>query len=91
LLPLGIFVVAAIVRIAVLVTLWNLPLVRTPKLDSGEYLAWALRLASGDGAWPVVAQHGPGYPIFLAVLLAVGSGSIKVALAVRRWAAPPPS
>jgi hypothetical protein len=82
LLPLAIFVLAAGVRLAVLSTLWNLPLVRTPKLDSAEYLSWALRLAAGDGAWPVVAQHGPGYPFFLAALLVIGDGSLKFALTI---------
>ncbi len=74
---------AATVRFAVLSSLWNLPLVRTPKLDSAEYLSWALRLAAGDSAWPIVAQHGPGYPYFLAALLVVGDGSIKFALAAQ--------
>ncbi|HEX7138134.1 MAG TPA: glycosyltransferase family 39 protein, partial [Vicinamibacterales bacterium] len=82
-LPLAIFVLAAAVRLAVLSTLWDLPLVRTPRLDSAEYFSWALRLAAGDAAWPVIAQHGPGYPFFLAALLAIGDGSIKFALAVQ--------
>jgi len=30
-----------------------------------------------------VAQHGPGYPIFLAALLVLGGGSIKFALAIQ--------
>ena len=74
---------AAAVRLAVLVSLWDLPLVTTPKLDAAEYLSWATRLAAGDNAWPVVAQHGPGYPIFLAALLVLGGGSLKFALAVQ--------
>jgi tetratricopeptide (TPR) repeat protein len=82
-LPLAIFVLAAAVRLAVLFSLWDLPLVRTPKLDSAEYVSWALRLAAGDGAWPVVAQHGPGYPFFLAALFAISDGSIKFALFVQ--------
>jgi Flp pilus assembly protein TadD len=79
----GIFVLALVVRLVVAAELWDLPLVRTPKLDSAEYLSWARRLASGDLAWPVVTQHGPGYPFFLAAALIVGSGSLKVAMAVQ--------
>jgi tetratricopeptide (TPR) repeat protein len=60
-----------------------LPLVRTPRLDSAEYLAWAQRLATGDWSWPAVAQHAPGYPIFLAALLAIGPGSLTGALVVQ--------
>jgi tetratricopeptide (TPR) repeat protein len=82
-LPLSIFAIAAAVRLIVGATLWDLPLVRTPKLDSAEYFSWAARLAAGDWSWPVVAQHGPGYPIFLATLVAIGSGSLKAALALQ--------
>ena len=78
-----VFVTAAAVRIAVASSLWDLPLVRTPKLDSFELLSWARRLASGDWTWPVVAQHAPGYPIFLASLLTAGGGSLKFALVVQ--------
>jgi Flp pilus assembly protein TadD len=38
-------------------------------------------MAEGDFAWPVVSPHGPGYPLFLAALLALGSGSLKFAIA----------
>ena len=78
-----VFLTAAIARIAIAASLWDLPIVRTPKLDSAEYLAWARRLAAGDWAWPVVAQHGPGYPVFLAGLLAASSGSIKAAMVLQ--------
>jgi len=80
---LTIFLVAAAVRLAVGASLWQLPLVRTPRLDSAEYFAWAQRLAAGESAWPVVAQHGPGYPIFLASLLVVTNGSLIGALALQ--------
>jgi tetratricopeptide (TPR) repeat protein len=80
---LSVFATAAIVRLIVAASLWDLPLVRTPKLDSAEYLSWAQRLSSGDWAWPVVAQHGPGYPLFLAVLLLLGGGALKFAIAVQ--------
>jgi len=80
---LSVFVVAALVRLTIAASLWDLPLVRTPKLDSAEYLSWAQRLSSGDWAWPVVAQHGPGYPLFLAALLLLGGGALKFAIAVQ--------
>jgi tetratricopeptide (TPR) repeat protein len=82
-LPLIVFTVAAAVRLLAGATLWDLPLVRTPKLDSAEYLSWATRLADGNWAWPAVAQHGPGYPVFLAALLVLGSGSLKTALVLQ--------
>src|SRR5262249_25847639 len=63
--------------------LWRLALVRTPRLDSFEYVSWARRLASGDFAWPVVSAHGPGYPFFPAGLLAVGSGALGAAIAMQ--------
>ena len=60
--------------------MWHLPLVRTPKLDSAEYIGWALSLATGHLVWPIVSAHGPGYPFFLAALLIVGAGSLHAAL-----------
>ncbi|HEV3139183.1 MAG TPA: glycosyltransferase family 39 protein, partial [Vicinamibacterales bacterium] len=74
-----VFAIAAAVRVALAVGLWNLPIARTPKLDAFEYVSWAHRLAAGDFAWPLVAQHGPGYPFFLAALL-VMTGSLHGAL-----------
>ena len=78
-----IFLTALAVRLVVARELWLLPLVRTPKLDSAEYLSWARRIAAGDFAWPVVSPHGPGYPMFLAASLAVGSGSLPFAIFVQ--------
>jgi 4-amino-4-deoxy-L-arabinose transferase-like glycosyltransferase len=71
-----VFGVAFLIRLLVVTELWNLPLVRTPKLDSAEYLSWATRLASGDFSSPVVSPHSPGYPLFLAALLVLCSGSL---------------
>jgi Flp pilus assembly protein TadD len=79
----AVFLAALIVRLIVATELWNLPIVRTPKLDSAEFLSWARRLAAGDFAWPVVSPHGPGYPFFLAALLAIGTGSLKFAIATQ--------
>lgn len=79
----AVFLIALALRSFVARELWQLPLVRTPKLDSAEYLSWARRLAAGDFAWPVVSQHGPGYPLFLASWLALGSESLPFAIAVQ--------
>ena len=79
----AVFLIALAVRLIVARELWLLPLVRTPKLDSAEYLSWARRITAGDFAWPVVSPHGPGYPLFLAASLAVGSGSLPFAIAVQ--------
>jgi len=78
-----VFGVALAARAIVAAQVWDLPIVRTPKLDSFEYLSWARRLAAGDFAWPVVSPHGPGYPFFLAALLTIGSGSLRFAIAAQ--------
>jgi Flp pilus assembly protein TadD len=78
-----VFLIALIARLLVAVEVWDLPLVRTPKLDSAEYLTWARRLAAGDFAFPIVSPHGPGYPVFLAAILFLGSGSLKAGLVVQ--------
>ncbi len=77
-----VFVVALLIRVTVAITVADLPLVRTPKLDSFEYVSWARRLAVGDFVWPSVSAHGPGYPLFLAAVFALG-GSIRGALLVQ--------
>jgi Flp pilus assembly protein TadD len=69
--------------VLVAMQVWDLPIVRTPKLDSFEYVSWARRLAAGDFAWPIVSPHGPGYPFFLAGLLTIGSGSLRFAIAAQ--------
>ena len=65
-------------RIAVWKQIRSLPIVRSPQLDSFEYLDWARRIAGGDFAWPAPPPHGPGYPYFLGFLLAI-TGSLAVA------------
>ncbi|HWF83862.1 MAG TPA: tetratricopeptide repeat protein [Vicinamibacterales bacterium] len=74
--------VALLIRVTVAVSVADLPLVRTPKLDAFEYVSWARRLALGDFVWPSVSAHGPGYPLFLAAVFALG-GSIRAALFVQ--------
>lgn len=77
---LAVFLLALLIRVILAVEVWDLPIVRTPRLDSAEYVSWARRLAAGDFAWPIVSQHGPGYPFFLAGLLVIGGGSVQTAL-----------
>lgn len=72
-----VFVLAVLVRLIVWAQLQSLPLVRTPQLDSREYLDWASRLAAGDLGWPNPPPHGPGYPFFLGLLLRLSSGSLS--------------
>lgn len=71
-----VFFFALSLRLAVLAELRDLPIVRTPQLDSFEYLEWARILASGDFVWPATLPHGPGYPFFLAALLVVFDSSL---------------
>jgi 4-amino-4-deoxy-L-arabinose transferase-like glycosyltransferase/Flp pilus assembly protein TadD len=77
-----VFAAAATIRLLVVASVSALPLVRTPKLDSFEYVSWARSMADGSFAWPAVSAHGPGYPLFLAALFALG-GSITTVLVVQ--------
>jgi tetratricopeptide (TPR) repeat protein len=78
-----VFAVALVVRLIAANGIDKLPISRTPHYDSLEYLSWARQLASGDFTWPVAPPHGPGYPFFLAVVLAVFSGSLFAARIVQ--------
>jgi hypothetical protein len=69
--PAAVFVLALVLRLLVLAQLSDLPLFRTPQLDSLEYLEWASRIAAGDFSWPETPIHGPGYPMFLGGALAI--------------------
>ena len=72
----AVFAAALILRLIVGSDLAQVPLFRTPQLDSLEYVAWAQRIAAGDFHWPYAPTHGPGYPYFLGTLLAIGGGSL---------------
>ena len=74
-----VFGVALLVRVGVWLQVRSLPIVRSPQLDSLEYLEWARRIASGDFTWPVPPPHGPGYPFFLAAVLKLFGGSVAAA------------
>jgi 4-amino-4-deoxy-L-arabinose transferase-like glycosyltransferase len=77
-----VFTIALVVRLVVAASIADLPIVRTPKLDSAEYLSWARQMAAGNFVWPVVSAHGPGYPLFLGAVFALG-GSIWSALVLQ--------
>ncbi len=67
--PLAVFGTALLLRLIAAAQLRDLPLFRTPQLDSREYLDWARVVAAGDFTWPAALPHGPGYPFFLSALL----------------------
>jgi tetratricopeptide (TPR) repeat protein len=77
----GIFAAAALVRLIAAAQLGTQPLFRWPQLDSLEYLVWARKIAAGTMVWPVPPPHGPGYPVFLGLLLRLFGDSLD---AVRR-------
>ncbi|HEY6066132.1 MAG TPA: tetratricopeptide repeat protein, partial [Thermoanaerobaculia bacterium] len=52
------------------------PLHRTPQLDSLEYSIRAQRFVNGDFAPPAVPAHGPGYPMFMAIVDRLSGGSL---------------
>lgn len=71
-----VFAVAAVVRLFAAWQLGDLPISRTPQLDSTEYLNWARAIAAGSAAWPPYPAHAPGYPFFLGGLLALFDASL---------------
>lgn len=77
----GIFLLALLVRLAVSASLGHLGLWKNPQFDAHENLSWAQALASGDFTWPSPPTHGPGYPLFLALLLKVFGGLTGARLA----------
>ncbi|MCU1245604.1 MAG: yrrB 6, partial [Acidobacteria bacterium] len=74
--PASVFLVALVLRLVAARELSELPLFRTPQLDSREYLDWARVIASGDLTLPGALPHGPGYAWFLALLLRLFDGSL---------------
>lgn len=74
-----VFAVALALRLATIAALQDDALFRTPQLDALEYVEWGSRLAKGDFSWPAAPIHGPGYPMFIALVLA----ATKSLLAVR--------
>jgi tetratricopeptide (TPR) repeat protein len=78
-----VFVTALATRLAAVWGLHELPLTRAPQLDSLEYLVWATRLAADASYWPAYPEHGPGYPMFLALLLRLFDGSLTAVRVVQ--------
>jgi tetratricopeptide (TPR) repeat protein len=72
----AVFAAALLFRLLAAWQLGSLPLSRTPQLDSAGYLAWAREIVAGGIAWPPYPEHAPGYPFFVAALLAVSDGSL---------------
>ena len=66
-----IFTVALALRLAAAYVLGDLPISRTPQLDSAVYLSWARELLNNPFFWPEYPEHAPGYPMFLAAVLSV--------------------
>ena len=63
-------------RLAATFDLGHLPISRTPQLDSAAYLSWARAIVESPFYWPAYPEHAPGYPMFLAVILAISGGSL---------------
>ena len=72
----AIFLGALALRVAVLLRLMELPIHRTPQLDSLEFLQRAQSFAQGDFARIAAPQHGPGYPLFMALVFRAFPGSL---------------
>ena len=78
-----IFGVALALRLVAVFVLGDLPISRTPQLDSSAYVGWAGALVNNGSFWPVYPEHSPGYPIFLSVVLAAVDGSLTAARIVQ--------
>jgi tetratricopeptide (TPR) repeat protein len=73
-----IFAAAIALRFIAVGALGDLPISRTPQLDSAAYLAWARALVDNASYWPAYPEHAPGYPMFLAVVLSVADSLTAV-------------
>jgi len=78
-----IFCVAIALRLGAVQALGDLPISRTPQLDSAAYLSWAGALVNDPSFWPVYPEHAPGYPMFLAAVLAASGGSLTAVRVVQ--------
>jgi tetratricopeptide (TPR) repeat protein len=72
---LTVFTIALALRLLVGWQLDDLALSRTHHLDALEYLNWANRIVELGFYWQPFPEHAPGYPFFLAGLLALFKGS----------------
>jgi hypothetical protein len=55
----AILIVALALRLAAVWGLADLPISRTPQLDSAAYLAWARALVDNPAFWPPYPEHAP--------------------------------
>lgn len=72
----GITLLALVVRLAVVFDTRDLPLYRTPQLDSLELVTWAKQILLGDYVWPSPPTHGATYPYVLAAFLRLTGESL---------------
>ena len=79
----GVFALALAVRLAIVAWTADTPLARSPALDSRQYLVWAQWILDGRFTWPQPTAQGPAYPLLLAALLALTSGSLKLVAAIQ--------
>jgi len=81
----GVFAVALLLRLLAAWQLGSLPLSRTPQLDSAAYVMWAREIVAGGFAWPPYPEHAPGYPFFIAGILAFFNGSLMAVRIVQAF------
>jgi 4-amino-4-deoxy-L-arabinose transferase-like glycosyltransferase len=67
----AVLVLALSLRLFAVWELGELPISRTPQLDSAAYLAWARAIVANWSFWPEYPEHAPGYPYFLALVLSL--------------------
>ncbi|HEX6216187.1 MAG TPA: hypothetical protein VFZ38_15240, partial [Vicinamibacterales bacterium] len=73
-----IFVSALALRLGAVYVLGDLPISRTPQLDSAIYLNWAKEIVNDPTFWPEYPEHAPGYPYFLAAILSITDSLMAV-------------
>lgn len=78
-----IFLVALALRVAAASVLGDLPISRTPQLDSAAYVSWARALVANPAFWPAYPEHAPGYPLFIASVLGILGGSLMAVRVVQ--------
>ena len=65
------------------VVLGDLPISRTPQLDSAVYVNWAKEIVNDPAFWPEYPEHAPGYPMFVALILSLSGGSVMAVRVVQ--------
>ncbi len=81
--PAAIVLTALFLRLVAAFVLGELPISRTPQLDSAAYLSWARALIDDPSFWPAYPEHAPGYPVFMAIVLALTGGSLTAVRVVQ--------